>query len=81
MMQDIHVIQKSKNFPYTVEFYGVLFRQGEVLICMEAMNISLYHYYKTSHCGGFGMPQDILGAVLVNRTQQLMPLSLSLFYI
>lgn len=61
MLQDLEVNRKTKDCPYTVEFYGALFREGEVLICMEVMDESLYDYYKAAHKCGFGMPQDILG--------------------
>jgi len=61
MMQDLEVNRKTKDCPYTVEFYGALFREGEVLICMEVMETSLFDYYKVAHSKGFGMPQDMLG--------------------
>ena len=64
MMQDLNVNRKTKDCPYTVEFYGALFREGEVLICMEVMDVSLFEYYKWAHRISLGMPTDILGNVL-----------------
>ena len=63
MMQDLEVIKKTKGFTFTVEFYGALFTQGEVMICMELMDISLYDYYRTSHEIGIGISADMLGTV------------------
>lgn len=63
MMKDLEVNRDAKNCPHTVEFYGALFREGEVLICMEVMEVSLYEYYKQAHSRKLGMPQDILGAI------------------
>ena len=61
MMKDLEVNRKTKECPFTVEFYGALFREGEVLICMEVMDVSLEQYYKAAHRIAIGMPRDILG--------------------
>jgi len=63
MMKDLEVNRKTKECPFTVEFYGALFREGEVLICMEVMDVSLEQYYKAAHRIAIGMPRDILAEV------------------
>ena len=41
------VIAKSNNLINSqVTFYGALFRQGDVWICMEVMDASLDQFYK-----------------------------------
>ena len=36
---------RSSDCPYTVHFYGAMFREGDVWICMEVMDISLDRFY------------------------------------
>ena len=36
---DLDVAMRSLDCPYTVHFYGAMFRDGDVWICMEVPNI------------------------------------------
>ena len=42
---DLDVAMRSLDCPYTVHFYGAMFRDGDVWICMEVPNnfASLFH--------------------------------------
>lgn len=63
MMRDLEVCKNASDCRYTVTFYGGLFREDEVWICMEVMDMSLYDYYKDAHKFQLGMHEIVLGAV------------------
>ena len=42
---DLDVSMRSSDCPYTVHFYGAMFREGDVWICMEVMDVSLDKFY------------------------------------
>jgi len=63
MMRDLEVCKNASDCKYTVTFYGGLFREDEVWICMEVMDMSLYDYYKDAHKFQLGMTEIVLGAV------------------
>lgn len=44
LLNELQILQQSKN-PFIVDFYGAMFRQGDVMICMEIMDISLDKFY------------------------------------
>uniref|UniRef100_H2YLN8 mitogen-activated protein kinase kinase n=1 Tax=Ciona savignyi TaxID=51511 RepID=H2YLN8_CIOSA len=46
LLMDLDVAMRSVDCDYTVTFYGALFRQGDVWICMEVMDTSLDQFYK-----------------------------------
>ena len=46
---DLDVAMRSLDCPYTVHFYGAMFRDGDVWICMEVpYNITLRHIFHTA---------------------------------
>ncbi len=45
MLMDLDVSMRSSDCPYTVHFYGAMFREGDVMICMEVMDTSLDKFY------------------------------------
>ena len=61
MERDLEVNRRARNCLYTVTFLGALFRENEVLICMEVMEKSLYDYYTDAHKFNLGMPEPTLG--------------------
>ena len=61
MLRDLEVSRKAQPCQHTVTFFGAMYREGEVLICMEVMEASLYQYYKDSHRFKLGMPEPVLG--------------------
>lgn len=46
LLMDLDVSMRVTDCPYTVHFYGALFREGDVWICMELMTASLDKLYK-----------------------------------
>jgi len=63
MMRDLEVCKNASDCRYTVTFYGGLFREDEVWICMEVMEMSMYDYYRDAHKYQLGMHEIVLGAV------------------
>ena len=59
-LMDIEVALRSSKCPYTVHFYGAMFHQGDVMICMEAMDISLDNFYAMTTKIGKPIPEEIL---------------------
>lgn len=54
---------RSSACEYTVQFYGALFREGDVWICMEVMDMSLDKFYTKVYKHGRAIPEDILGKI------------------
>jgi len=52
---DLDVAMRSLECPYTVHFYGAMFRDGDVWICMEVMDTSLDRLYKSMEAQGNSM--------------------------
>uniref|UniRef100_A0A4W4FD33 mitogen-activated protein kinase kinase n=1 Tax=Electrophorus electricus TaxID=8005 RepID=A0A4W4FD33_ELEEL len=71
LLMDLDISMRTVDCFYTVTFYGALFREGDVWICMELMDTSLDKFYKKVHEKGMTIPEDILGkmAVSVSATQ------------
>lgn len=63
LLTDLDVSMRSIECPYTVHFYGALFREGDVWICMEVMDNSLDKLYGTVFRNGRTMPEVILGKI------------------
>uniref|UniRef100_A0A914EH45 mitogen-activated protein kinase kinase n=1 Tax=Acrobeloides nanus TaxID=290746 RepID=A0A914EH45_9BILA len=57
--------------PNIVDFYGLCFNDGEALICMELMDISLYDLYLVVHDREEKFPEKILGYVAVQVLEAL----------
>ena len=60
---DLDISMRSSDCPYTVQFYGALFREGDVWICMEVMDTSLDKFYLKVKDHGRKIPEDILGKI------------------
>lgn len=63
LLMDLDISMRSSACPYTVQFYGALFREGDVWICMEVMDMSLDKFYTKVYKSGRAIPEDILGKV------------------
>lgn len=63
LLMDLDISMRSSDCPYTVQFYGALFREGDVWICMEVMDTSLDKFYTKVCHHGCQIPEDILGKV------------------
>lgn len=62
---DLDVSMRASDCPYTVQFYGALFREGDVWICMEVMDTSLDRFYEKVFKHDRRIPEDILGKIAV----------------
>jgi len=69
ILMDLDTGMRSSDCPYTVHFYGAMFREGEVMICMEVMDISLDKFYMRAFArkdlpeGQRLIPEPILGKI------------------
>lgn len=62
---DLDISMRSSDCPYTVHFYGALFREGDVWICMEVMDTSLDKFYPRVYKNDRVINEDILGKVRI----------------
>jgi len=65
LIMDLDVSMRASDCPYTVQFFGALFREGDVWICMEEMDTSLDKFYAKTYKHGRSIPEDILGKIAV----------------
>ena len=59
LLTDLDGSMKTTDNPYTVTFYGALFREKEVYICMECVDTSLNQFYLKAYQHGKSI-EDIL---------------------
>ncbi|XP_071105924.1 dual specificity mitogen-activated protein kinase kinase 6-like isoform X1 [Haliotis cracherodii] len=71
LLMDLDVNMRSGSCPYTVHFYGALFRDGDVWICMEVMETSLDKFYKKIYSNGDKIPEEVLGKIAYSVVQAL----------
>ncbi|VDN57772.1 unnamed protein product, partial [Dracunculus medinensis] len=68
---EIDAINRASDCPQIVRFYGLTFHEGDCLVCMELMDISLEKLYHTVH-NLFGVfDERILGHVAVSVLKAL----------
>ncbi len=60
---DLDISMRSSACPYTVHFYGALFREGDVWICMEVMDTSLDKFYPKVFKNNRSISEELLGKV------------------
>uniref|UniRef100_A0A8C6YHK8 mitogen-activated protein kinase kinase n=1 Tax=Nothoprocta perdicaria TaxID=30464 RepID=A0A8C6YHK8_NOTPE len=72
LLMDLDISMRTVDCFYTVTFYGALFREGDVWICMELMDTSLDKFYKKVLEKKKTIPEDILGKMAVSVTKNLM---------
>lgn len=71
LQMDVKVVMKAEC-PFIVKFYGALFREGEVWICMERMDTSLDKFYRfVYHTLQIRIPEAILGKMVVSIVKAL----------
>ena len=63
LLMDLDISMRSSDCPYTVHFYGALFREGDVWICMEVMDTSLDKFYPKVFKNNLVMQETVLGKV------------------
>lgn len=61
LLMDLDVSMRVSDCPHTVHFYGALFREGDVWICMELMKASLDKLYRKVYATpGRRVPEEVL---------------------
>lgn len=63
LIMDLDISMRSSDCPYTVQFYGALFREGDVWICMEVMDTSLDKFYPKVYSLNETIPENVLGKI------------------
>lgn len=71
LLMDLEVAMRSVDCPYTVTFFGALFREGDVWICMEVMDTSLDQFYKKVKNRGLLISENLLGIIAVSIVKAL----------
>lgn len=71
LLMDLDVSMRSGSCPYTVQFYGALFREGDVWICMEVMDTSLDKFYKKIYEDGQSIPETVLAIIAFSVVKAL----------
>uniref|UniRef100_A0A2K5DN18 mitogen-activated protein kinase kinase n=1 Tax=Aotus nancymaae TaxID=37293 RepID=A0A2K5DN18_AOTNA len=71
LLMDLDINMRTVDCFYTVTFYGALFREGDVWICMELMDTSLDKFYRKVLEKGMTIPEDILGEIAVSIVRAL----------
>ncbi|CAO1391242.1 unnamed protein product [Diamesa tonsa] len=71
LLMDLDISMRSSDCIFTVHFYGALFREGDVWICMEVMECSLDKFYPIVFNNKRTMPEDILGKIAVSVVNAL----------
>uniref|UniRef100_A0A8C0M045 mitogen-activated protein kinase kinase n=1 Tax=Canis lupus familiaris TaxID=9615 RepID=A0A8C0M045_CANLF len=66
LLMDLDINMRTVDCFYTVTFYGALFREGDVWICMELMDTSLDKFYRKVLDKNMTIPEDILGEIAVS---------------
>lgn len=60
LLTDLDVSMRSKPCLYAVHFYGAMFREGDIWICMEIMDTSLDKFYKRIYGNKQVIPEAFL---------------------
>ena len=63
LLTDLDVSMRTADCSYTVTFYGALFREGDVWICMECMDTSLDKFYTKAYRHNRSLDEDVLGKI------------------
>jgi len=77
-LMDMDIAMRSADCPYTVHFFGAMFRDGDIMICMEVMDISLDKFYmrafashKRAPQNQLAIPESILGKIAYSVVKAL----------
>ncbi|XP_063040182.1 dual specificity mitogen-activated protein kinase kinase 6 [Engraulis encrasicolus] len=71
LLMDLDISMRTVDCHYTVTFYGALFREGDVWICMELLDMSLDKFYTKVIEKERTIPEDILGKITVSIIKAL----------
>jgi serine/threonine protein kinase len=65
LLREIENFRKLWQHPNIVDFYGICVYEGQALICMELMDLSLKHLYINVHKSKENVPEELVGYVAV----------------
>uniref|UniRef100_A0A914CZQ4 mitogen-activated protein kinase kinase n=1 Tax=Acrobeloides nanus TaxID=290746 RepID=A0A914CZQ4_9BILA len=71
LKREISSFRQLSHHPNIVNFYGLCFNDGEAMICMELMDLSLYDLYLVVHDKKEIFPEAILGYIAVQVLEAL----------
>ncbi|ALC48757.1 lic [Drosophila busckii] len=71
LIMDLDISMRSSDCPYTVHFYGAMYREGDVWICMEVMNTSLDKFYPKVFKNELTMEEPVLGKIAMSVVSAL----------
>lgn len=71
LRREIDNFRLLSNHPNIVNFYGLCSNDGEAMICMELMDMSLYDLYLVVHDQNETFPEKILGYIAVQILEAL----------
>jgi len=72
LVMDLDVSMRVSDCPFMVHFYGALFREGDVWICMELMTTSLDKFYRQVYSKPERViPENILGKIVLSVVKAL----------
>lgn len=63
LLMDLDISMRSAACLYTVHFYGAMFRDGDVWICMEVMLTSLDKFYPKVYAKNKVFPEEFVGKI------------------
>jgi len=63
LLMDLDISMRSSDCDFTVHFFGAMFREGDVWICMEVMDTSVDKFYLKVFGSGREMPECVLGKI------------------
>jgi mitogen-activated protein kinase kinase 3 len=63
LLMDLDISMRSSDCPYTVHFYGAMFREGDVWICMEVMDVSVDKFYSKAFEHKLRITESVLGKI------------------
>lgn len=63
LLMDLDISMRSSDCQYTVQFYGALFLEGDVWICMEVMDTSLDKFYPKVYNAQESIPEAVLAKI------------------
>ena len=63
LLMDLDISMRSSDCEFTVHFYGAMFREGDVWICMEVMDTSVDKFYAKVFGNGKTIPECVLGKI------------------
>ncbi|CAJ0934684.1 unnamed protein product, partial [Mesorhabditis belari] len=68
---ELQTCMKSDCCPQMVRFYGAMFREGDVWICMEVMDTSLDKFYKSVIASGSRLPEPFVAKATLSILEGL----------